>query len=454
MLEEQKQVEQLKEDFCQRKCEEVRNCPEYSTWFRHFEQFVSNLKEKGSDLAKFWPSYLELCELALNLIFATRSGNWELYLSCVEEVLPWAFAYDHQNYAPYLIPFIDDMRNLPNLMPDVYKAFMNGEFAVQMNNTNPFGRNEADKTIENTINRDCKTKGGLKGFSTNFSTTQRWVLNASRRSAYKKMLREQLTFNSDSLYIHKELAPARVKSDNLAVEKVVYLIENVFNNPWTADSGLISLTTGIAATSEIKHDLIHAKVKGSNACKNFIESRCSSESIADFFGPITKLRLKSFKDLRIVTKVTAKERALPLQMDRALFARMALIGQFRQIDMRTVFKFPLGPLPWSLADPYGFPHKTDKGKLTEHVERGVPLQDRFPVNCISIYAEAQTSSWSNIQNCGRASVQPCYKHRKQACRCCVNLMCIATFPLTTSNDPRENAKLQTGRSTKTFLPGM
>ena len=277
------------------------------------------------------------------------------------------------------------MRNLPNLMPDVYKAFMNGEFAVQMNNTNPFGRNEADKTIEDTISRDCKTKGGLKGFSTNFSATQRWVPNASRRSAYKKMLREQLIFNSDTLYVHKELAPARVKSDNLTVEKVVYLIANVFNNPWTADSELISLTTGIAATSEIRHDLIHAKVKGSNACENFIESRCSSESIADFFDPITKKRLKSFKDLRTVTKVTAKERALPLQMDRALFARMALIGQFRQIDMRTVFKFLLNPLPWSLADLYGFPRKTDKAKLAEHVERGVPLQDRFPVNCTSIY---------------------------------------------------------------------
>ena len=35
-------------------------------------------------------------------------------------------------------------------MHDVYKAFMNGEFAVQVNNTNPFGRNEADKTIKNT----------------------------------------------------------------------------------------------------------------------------------------------------------------------------------------------------------------------------------------------------------------------------------------------------------------
>ena len=60
------------------------------------------------------------------------------------------------------IPFIDYMHNLHGmLIPDLYKAFMNGEFAVQMNNTNPFGRNEADITIENTIKRDCKTTATL-----------------------------------------------------------------------------------------------------------------------------------------------------------------------------------------------------------------------------------------------------------------------------------------------------
>ena len=53
--------------------------------------------------------------------------------------------------------------------------------------------------------------------------------------------------------------------------------------------------------------------------------------------------------------------------------------------MRTVLKFPLGALPWSLAYPYGFPRKTDETKLAEHMERGVPLQDRFPVNWTSIY---------------------------------------------------------------------
>ena len=67
------------------------------------------------------------------------------------------------------IPFIDYMHNLHGmLIPDVYKAFMNGEFAVQMNNTNPFGRNEADITIENTIKRDCKTKGDFGKSAKNY----------------------------------------------------------------------------------------------------------------------------------------------------------------------------------------------------------------------------------------------------------------------------------------------
>ena len=52
-LKEKKKVEQLKEDFFQTKYEEVLNFPEYLTWFRHFEQLVSEPKDKGSNLAKF-----------------------------------------------------------------------------------------------------------------------------------------------------------------------------------------------------------------------------------------------------------------------------------------------------------------------------------------------------------------------------------------------------------------
>ena len=138
---------------------------------KYFYKYHDDIKQKGTDLQKYWLSYLEMIELFLNLIYSTRVGDWEFYLSCIEQVIIWAFAYDRQNYAKYLLPFLNDMRSLPTTHPEVYQAFCQGEFSVQMSNANGFSRNEADKTIENTINRDCKTSGGYIGFSADFPAT-------------------------------------------------------------------------------------------------------------------------------------------------------------------------------------------------------------------------------------------------------------------------------------------
>ena len=67
--------------------------------------------------------------------------------------------------------------------------------------------------------------------------------------------------------------------------------------------------------------------------------------------------------MKAVCKVRNKDRVLPLRMDRDVFARMALLGQFRQIDMKLASTFPLGPLPWSLVGFYGLPRKIRQAKL-------------------------------------------------------------------------------------------
>ena len=86
---EKKEIENLKTNLCQEECERVLNSTAFSDWIDHFSSYITHLKVEGSDLAKFWISYLELCELLLNLIYATRTGNWELYLLCIGETLPW-----------------------------------------------------------------------------------------------------------------------------------------------------------------------------------------------------------------------------------------------------------------------------------------------------------------------------------------------------------------------------
>ena len=45
-----------------------------------------------------------------------------------------------------------------------------------------------------------------------------------------------------------------------------------------------------------------------------------------------------------------------------------MVVQIRSLNMRSVFKFPLGPLPWSLAEPIGTLKKTSKAALLHKLE--------------------------------------------------------------------------------------
>ena len=185
-------------------------------------------------------------------------------------------------------------------------------------------------------------------------------------------------------YIHKELAAARIKIDSEAVEKVQDVLENVLANPWNSGE-LASLSTGVLASDTIKDNLLNARKYGETNCKEFVESRCSSLQTIDFFDSLKQVNLQTFKHLKKVVKVSAKNSLIPLKMDRNLFARMALIGQFRKTNLKEVFKYPLRPLPWSLANAYGLPRKINKAKLMQLLEKGTAAVERYPENACSIY---------------------------------------------------------------------
>ena len=250
------------------------------------------------------------------------------YLSCIEEIIPQYFAYDRQNYTRYLIPFLNDMLRLPSSMPEVYSAFLNEEFFGTDGRSKPFWSNEADKTVEK-INRDCKTGGGYISFSDNFAATQRWVLHAFRRGTYGKLLREHLSSKPPN-YVHKELAPGRIKKDTTkAVEKGINLLENVFTNPWNGGD-LTSLSTGIEATAEVKDSLLGAKDGEFAACLEFISSRCSSSPKLDFFDPLPKSKYKTFKDLKKVVKVSGNDRVLPFENGLDFICNNSFIGKVQK----------------------------------------------------------------------------------------------------------------------------
>ena len=160
------------------------------------------------------------------------------------------------------------------------------------------------------------------------------------------------------------------------MEKVQDVLNNVIANPWNGED-LQSLSTGIVASDTIKENLLNARKYGQLVCKDFINNCCITSPKTDFHNPMQKTNLQTFESLKKVMKVNAKGLLVPLKMARSLFARMVLIGQFRKIDLKDVFRYPLGPLTWSLADVYGLPRKTNKAKLLQLLEKGTPVTETY-----------------------------------------------------------------------------
>ena len=69
---------------------------------------------------------------------------------------------------------------------------LSSNFAIQRQNDHGFSAVACDQTIEQTVNRDSKTKGGLTGFSMNRSSVRRWLLSQSERAAITQRCKSML----------------------------------------------------------------------------------------------------------------------------------------------------------------------------------------------------------------------------------------------------------------------
>ena len=233
-----------------------------------------------------------------------------------------------------------------------------------------------DHTIEQTLNKDTKTKGGIIGFSLNKGAVQRWILTAHERAAILRNFKNMLQITEDLETTLKEARGPRIERDEKDVIKVAEQVEN-WGNPFEQSEELSSLSSGRIATKEISDDLLSAKKTGEEATMTFMKERVISNN-EDLFSPITRLKSKTFADLSKKTTIKLQNKEEILKADRTLFARMVVVAQSREMDMRDVLKHSLGPLPWSLAAVDGSYAKTTKSKLAELIEKGTDTLEGEP----------------------------------------------------------------------------
>ena len=93
--------------------------------------------------------------------------------------------------------------------PEAHTKMLQGEFAVQRS-CRGFTQTAVDQTLEHTLNKGTKSKGGIIGFSLNKGAIQRWVLTAHEKVAMCCNLKKMIKFQESPETVHKEATRKRI----------------------------------------------------------------------------------------------------------------------------------------------------------------------------------------------------------------------------------------------------
>lgn len=348
------------------------------------EKFTNFIADKCKELPtfNFWNSFLHLSDLILTFVQATRRGNFESHLSSASKLIPWFFAYDHTNYARYMPVYVAEMVSVNMTNPDVSRSFFDGDFACQQQEKYPFSMTPMDQVIEQTINRDSKTKGGQTGFSNDPGAANRWVLSHAKRAQITQACKSMSGVIVE--YGKSKLLGKRRDVDEKDTVSIQETIQNRLN-PFTYDvPELINIVTGQVCSDEVAEHSKNAYSIGCEEAKKFITERLKEKKI-DFYAQIKKQNLKNFSSSSKGPSVSQKE-TNRMKQDQNLITRLLLVARERKLDRDMLLSSNLSPFPPSISTADGELVHNSKSKMLHHLASKYPsaIQSSSPTEAVLI----------------------------------------------------------------------
>ena len=156
-----------------------------------------------------------------------------------------------------------DMQLLPTHAPEVYEEFLNGNHPVM--------------ALEQTINLDSKTRGGIVGLTQNASALDRWFITSHNRAELTAATKRLCNLeDSDKIGTHKEAGSQRVKRDENDVQWLINTITNTMSNPFDLSEAskedpvqLRNIATGLVMPHDAAEQLADCFSTGAEEAKKF-----------------------------------------------------------------------------------------------------------------------------------------------------------------------------------------
>ena len=227
----------------------------------------------------------------------------------------------------------------------------------------------------------CLLSGFVSGFSTNHNAVCRWTIAAPYRAMGRRFMHEFIDMNSFGK-IHQDLQTKRISRDFNDIQALMNLLKDTMIN-LVEEKFLMSISSRISPADKVKDSLSKAYSIRKEAMEHFINS-CLASLAKSIYDPIKKLKLGIFsnKTKRVTVKLRGKDVQISVQCE--IFGKIALISQSRVLDLKEIFKYSLGSIPYALADHMGVMVKTKKSDLLTELEKGAALVGQMPKSLCSI----------------------------------------------------------------------
>ncbi|KAG0721809.1 Glutamine synthetase [Chionoecetes opilio] len=155
-------------------------------YIKQLSHTVSQLLDHAasqSRTGKLWVQYIRQVALLQRFIRAERTGDWELHLSCVREMVPHFHAAGHLHYAKSARLYWQQMESLEEIMPtEEYSLFTEKGYFTIRRQDSFWNENFSDQTIEQFLMKNFKVSGGIMTHFM-FAGTNKTVLDRYMRLA-------------------------------------------------------------------------------------------------------------------------------------------------------------------------------------------------------------------------------------------------------------------------------
>jgi len=200
-----------------------------------------------SRTAQLWIQYMEMVELLRTFVKAERTGNWQLQLSTLKQMLPYFTAAGDNLYAKSVYPYLANMQKLPTTNPELYENFMKGYHVIRRIDRYLAGLS-TNLVIKQVLMRSLKSVGGLIGGRV--LTDAQKALCIFSRPATSEVNEATQAFCGTQYTTSEQHSDTHMAARNRDRKETEVITEYLYvRNPFKCEADLKSTSSGVVSTA-------------------------------------------------------------------------------------------------------------------------------------------------------------------------------------------------------------